>query len=213
MITINHYLRPCGGGQAAPLAADSAKPSPPEPLPIGLRATFAIHHRPDGRRDSDPDIGADSFDGWTWRFAIAGDWNPATPPIYLSTHVTHPSAGLWLVDLSAVSTRTTEAVLATSALGKVDVGFELAGIPDGGSWATPGFLLQWLAPLVGRRDSGASATPMPDDPLAGDALDAIRAALASIPAAAPTTAGDTAQRVAAVIDALKNIAYPASTGL
>lgn len=205
MITLHHYLHPIGGAQAATRSRDGRAAAAPEEIPIGLIAKLAIHVRPDGNAvDADPDFDAD-VSGWSWRFSFAADWNPATPPLYLATAVTHPSAGLWLVDLSAVSTRTCETVLATAALGRVDVGCELAGIPDGGSWAAPGFLLQWTAPIVGRRDSGASATPMPDDPISGDAIDRIKAALASIPSVSPTSASATADRVMAVVEALKNL--------
>ena len=206
MITLNHYLFPSGGAQASTVTRDGRNATVAEEIPIGLLANLAIHVRPNGKTDEDPDFGSDVA-GWSWRFSFAADWDPATPPLYLATAVTHPSSGLWIVDLSAVSTRTCESVLATAALGRVDVGCELAGIPDGGSWAAPGYLLQWTAPIVGRRDSGAAATPMPDDPLAKDALDVIRAALASIPSATPTTASETADRLAAVIDALQNLSY------
>lgn len=200
MQTISHYIKPVGGAQGQPLRADAPVFAPPEIVPVGLAARFELHLRPDGLADADP---ADLSGSITsWRFVMAADWNPATPPAFLCTDVAHEAgSGLW--SLSLAGSRTCEMLLALGALGVVPIGFELAGIEDGGSWASPAYLLQWQGSVANRRDSGASPTPMPDDPIGGNALDLIRAALASVPSATPLTPGETADRVAAVVAALK----------
>lgn len=204
MQTISHYLKPVGGAQAQPLRADAAVFAPPEIVPVGLAAQLAIHIRPDGLADADPADLPDSIA--SWRFVMAADWSPCTPPAFLCTEVAHEAgSGLWT--LSLAGSRTCEMLLAIGLLGVAPIGFELAGIESGGSWASPSYLLQWQGSVANRRDSGASPTPMPDDPIGGNALDVIRAALASVSSASPLTASETADRVVAVIEALKNLHY------
>lgn len=203
MQTISHYIRPVGGAQAQPLRPDAAVFAPSEPVPMGLDGNLAVHVRPDGLTDADP-AELDGLQIETWRFVMAADWNPCTGPSWLATDVAHVArSGVWTVPLAG--SRTCESVVALGKLPSVPIGFELAGIAPGGSWAAPAFLLQWQGTLANRRDSGATPTPLPDDPLAGNALDVIRTALADVSGDMPNTAGETAARLAAVITALKNL--------
>lgn len=200
MQTIHHYIRPVGS-KGRTLTASGSPSAQADPFTLGLRSELFIHFRSDGcASDADPPgIG----DAETWRFTIAVDWNPATPPCLLSTTVERVGSGLWRADVS--DTRTCEMVLALGNLRSAPVNCELAGIADGGSWAAPVFVCQYASSINNRLDSGTGPTPFPPDPISGDAIARIKAALAAVPSASPTTASETADRVAAVIEALKNL--------
>lgn len=164
MQTISHYLKPIGGAQAQPLRADAAVFAPPEIVPVGLAAQLAIHIRPDGLADADPADLPDSIA--SWRFVMAADWDPATPPAFLCTDISHAAgSGIWTIQLAG--SRTREMLLAIGRLGVATMGFELAGIAAGDTWASPSYLLQWKGHVVSRRDSGLTPWPAPDDPDTG----------------------------------------------
>ena len=200
MQSIHHYLRPFGT-KAQTLSAAGRPAAQGDPFTLGLRSELFVHFRPDGcASDADP-LGIEGVE--TWRFAISQDWNPATPPCFLSTVATHVSPGIFRIDVS--DTRTCEMVVALGNKRSAPVTCELSGIAADGTWASPEFLCQWNASIDNRVDSGTSPTPFPPDPTPGDAIARIEAALASVPSATPTTASETADRIAAVIQALKNL--------
>ena len=200
MQTIHHYIRPVGS-KGRTLTASGSPAAQADPFTLGLRSELFIHFRPDGCASDDdpPGIG----DAATWRFTICQDWNPATPPCFLAADAEHVGPGLFRVDVSG--TRTCEMVLALANCRSAPMSCELAGVADGGAWSDPVFVCQYAASIDNRLDSGAFPTPFPDEPISGDAIARIKAALAAVPTATPTTASETADRVAAVIEALKNL--------
>ncbi len=165
MQTISHFLKPIGGAQAQPLRPDAALFALPEAVPIGLAGNLVVHVRPNGTADADPaDLAGLEIS--TWRFVMAADWDPTTPPAFLCTDISHAAgSGIWTIQLAG--SRTREMLLAIGRLGVATMGFELAGIAAGDTWASPSYLLQWKGPVVSRRDSGSTPWPAPDDPDTG----------------------------------------------
>ena len=201
MQTIHHYIRPVGSkGRTLDAAGRTATQA--DPFTLGLRSELLIHFRPEGRAiDADPP-GVE--DAKSWRFAISTDWNPSTPPCFVSASAERVGPGLFRVDVSG--TRTCEMILALVNCRSAPVSCELAGVASGGTWADPVFLCQYAASIDNRLDSGVEPTPFPPTPVpSDDAIARIRAALAEISAERPITANQTADRVAAVVAALQNL--------
>ena len=200
MQTIHHYIHPVGA-KGRTLDASGRPAAQASSFTLGLRSELFVHFRPDGcASDSDPE----GLDGVApWRFTLAVDWNPATPPCFLATDATHVGPGLFRVDVS--DTRTCEMVIALGNKRSAPVTCELSGIAADGTWASPEFLCQWPASIDNRVDSGTGPTPFPPDPISGDAIARIEAALASVSSTTPLTASETADRITAVIIALKNL--------
>ena len=109
-----------------------------------------------------PPAGMEDVD--SWRFVMAADWDPDTAPCYATEEVDYDeTTASWSVALEG--TRTQEMVDALEANGSIRIGCEIVGLPAGGDWAHPVYVLQWTATILNRRDSGHPPTPDP----AGDA--------------------------------------------
>ncbi|MBQ6103713.1 MAG: hypothetical protein IJL06_08585, partial [Kiritimatiellae bacterium] len=90
------------------------------------------------------------------RFSICGDWDPATPPIYVTGAVTRISVGTYeIADLSG--TYTAEAVALLGREAEQPCVYELAAYAQdpatGSVWSSPLSVVQWAAPLRNRADS------------------------------------------------------------
>ena len=153
MQIIDHTIIATG---AAGKLSDAANPN----IPVGMIAT--LHARlVDAAGEAAPPSGLGNVA--SWRFVLAEDWDPDTVPCYLSTDVAYdPATATWTIPLTA--TRTEQALYALGTRGSIDIGCEIAGIPENGEWDKPVYVLQWTAKLLNRRDGDGVST----DPTTGE---------------------------------------------
>ena len=153
MQIIDHPIIATG---AAGKLSDAANPN----IPVGMVAT--LHARlVDAAGEAAPPSGLGNVA--SWRFVLAEDWDPDTVPCYLSTDVAYdPATATWTIPLTA--TRTEQALYALGTRGSIDIGCEIAGIPENGEWDKPVYVLQWTAKLLNRRDGDGVST----DPTTGE---------------------------------------------
>ena len=90
------------------------------------------------------------------RFSICGDWDPATPPVYVTGAVTRVSVGTYEID-DPSGTYTAEAVALLGREAEKPCVYELAAYAEdpatGSVWSTPLSVVQYVAPLRNRADS------------------------------------------------------------
>ena len=153
MQLIDHPIIAVG---AAGKLAGGANPN----IPLGMLATLRAR-LVDANGEPAPPSGLGNVD--SWRFVLAEDWDPDTVPCFLSTELAYdPASAAWTIPLDR--TRTEQALHALGTRGSIDIGCEIAGIPAGGTWDKPAYVLQWTAKLLNRRDGDGVST----DPTTGE---------------------------------------------
>ena len=148
MQIIDHPIVATG---AAGKLASSANPN----IPLGMLATLRAR-LVDETGAAAPPSGLGNVA--SWRFVLAEDWNPDTPPCYRTTDIVYdPDTATWTIPLDG--TRTAQALAALGRAGSIDIGCEIAGLTSSGTWDKPAFVLQWTAKLLNRRDSANAPDP------------------------------------------------------
>jgi hypothetical protein len=140
------------------------------------------------------------------RFSICGDWDPATPPVYVTGAVTRIAVGIYeIADLSGTYTAAAVALLGREA--EKPCVYELAAYaedPETGSvWSTPLSVVQYIAPLRNRADSLLDPTTLQPADLRGPAGPAATIAVGTVttlPAGSSATVENAGTESAAVFD-------------
>ena len=140
------------------------------------------------------------------RFSICGDWDPATPPIYVTGAVTRISVGTYeIADLSG--TYTAEAVALLGREAEQPCVYELAAYAQdpatGSVWSSPLSVVQWAAPLRNRADSPRDPATLEPVDLRGPAGPAATVAVGTVttlPAGSAATVTNSGTSSAAVLD-------------
>lgn len=129
-------------------------------LVIGMKARLLVRSVNESGTASPP---ANISDVASWKFILAEDWNPATNPCYIADAEWNPATATWTILLDG--TRTAEMLSALGTDGVIDIGCEIAGLPENGTWDKPLFVVQWTMPMRNRRDSDGSPSPVDPSPV------------------------------------------------
>lgn len=129
-------------------------------LVIGMKARLLVRSVNESGTASAP---ANISDVASWKFILAEDWNPATNPCYIADAEWNPATATWTILLDG--TRTAEMLSALGTEGVIDIGCEIAGLPENGTWDKPLFVAQWTMPMRNRRDSDGAPTPLDPSPV------------------------------------------------
>ena len=159
MQTIHQYIKVAGYRGENVTSAGAASSELPF-LVEGMESTFVVHLVD---ASGNPAAPADIADVASWRFILAGDWDPATAPCFTTrTVVWDAAAATFTVTLDKTRTNAMLAFLGDAA--SRQIGCEIAGLATGGTWDRPRYVVQWVANIRGRRDSNG---PAPDPAEAG----------------------------------------------
>lgn len=159
MQTIHQYIKVAGYRGENVTSAGAASSELPF-LVEGMESTFVVHLVDAEGHAAAP---ADIADVASWRFILAGDWDPATAPCFTTrTVVWDAAAATFTVTLDKTRTNAMLAFLGDAA--SRQIGCEIAGLATGGTWDRPRYVVQWVANIRGRRDSNGPAP----DPATGE---------------------------------------------
>lgn len=204
MITLRILLSPGRRGRVV----DASGRSIPQPIPapvIGSSEPLRIILLDPSTLDPADPYG---FDASTLRLSIAGDWAPATTPVYVTNALERTAPGTYdLADPSG--TRTAEAVALLGVLAERLCAWEIAALDGDGDWAHPLSVVQFDAPLRNRADSLPDPTVLPPADLRGPAGTVAVGETTTLPAGSAATVENVGTSTAAVL----NFGIPGSSGI
>lgn len=129
-------------------------------LVVGMKSYLVVRAVDDA---GDPAPPSNISDVASWKFILAEDWNPDTNPCYIADASWNPATATWTVLLDG--TRTAEMLAALGTSGAINIGCEIAGLPENGTWDKPVYVAQWTMPMRNRRDSDGAPTPLDPSPV------------------------------------------------
>jgi hypothetical protein len=148
MQTIEQYLIP-NGYAGANVTADGAASSELPYLVVGMPCQFIAHVV---NASGAPATPAGLANVESWKFVLAGDFDPETAPCYTTDEIVWDAEECaWTVLLDGTRTASMLALLGDEPW--VNIGCEVVGLGEDEDWAHPAYVLQWTARIRGRRDS------------------------------------------------------------
>lgn len=195
MITIRILLSPGRRGRVV----DASGRAVPQPVPapvIGSAEPLRIILLDPATLDP---VDPYAFDASTLRLSVAGDWAPATTPVYVTNALERTAIGTYdIADPSG--TRTAEAVALLGVLAERLCAWEIAALDGDGDWAHPRSVVQFDAPLRNRADSLPDPTVLPPADLRGPAGTVTVGETTTLPAGSPATVENVGTSTAAVLN-------------